>query len=480
MKRPARSAPLAPETIRRAMRLSLFDAAAYASMVGLGEVFFVPNAVLVGASRLELGLVVALPLCIGALGPALAIYAMGHIHRRRPLVVATAAGQAVMLALLAAANAAGALGAWGLIAAASAFNACGQAAGALWGSWYGDLVPEHERGRYFSLRNRGAYLGTLLSLLLGGALLQWCEPTRTPLAAAAASRGGGGFALLYALAAGARFGSCWLLYASPEPPFGGTRHARVVPFLASRRGRGVRRLILTVAGLQLVVYVASPYFQPFMLSDLGFSYIEYTLACAVMILAKAALLPAWGRTVERTSAYAVGVGALFGLALVPLPWLWAASLGWVLTAQALSGLAWGGFELAQFTLVLENTYRRTRLFAFAALSALNGLAQLAGTLLGGALLVPLGFRRVFAVSLAARLAIAACGPRLLPRHPSVPQLGHRELVLRVLGFRPGGGLVHRPVAPEPTAHPESRTTDGTAGGAAAGAAAIGSDRGTRA
>jgi hypothetical protein len=31
----------------------------------------------------------------------------------------------------------------------------------------------------------------------------------------------------------------------------------------------------------------------------------------------------------------------------------------------------------------------------------------------------------------------------------VPQLGHRELFLRVLGFRPGGGLVHRPVAPEP-------------------------------
>ena len=317
MKPPARSAPLAPltpEAVRRAMRLSLFDAAAYASMVGLGEVFFVPNAVLVGASRLELGLVVALPLAIGALGPALAIYAMGHIHRRRPLVVATAAGQAVMLALLAAANFTGALGAWGLIAAAAAFNACGQAAGALWGSWYGDLVPEHERGRYFSLRNRGAYLGTLLSLLLGGALLQWCEPARTPLAAAAQSRGGAGFALLYALAAAARFGSCWLLYASPEPPFGGTRQARVLPFLASRRGRGVRRLILTVASLQLVVYVASPYFQPFMLSDLGFSYIEYTLACAIMILAKAALMPAWGRTIERTGAYAVGVAALFGLA----------------------------------------------------------------------------------------------------------------------------------------------------------------------
>jgi MFS family permease len=458
MKPAPRPAPLAPDAIRRAMRLSLFDAAAYASMVGLGEVFFVPNAVLVGATRLELGLVVALPLSVGALGPALAIFAMGRIRRRRPLVVATAAGQALLLAVLAAWNLAGALTPWRLIGAASAFGACGQAAGALWGSWYGDLVPEKQRARYFSVRNRGAYLGTLTSLLLGGALLQWCEPASTPIDGGEAGDSGRGFALLYALAAAARFGSCWLLHASAEPAFGGTRHARVLPFLASRRGRGVRRLLLTVASLQLVVYVASPYFQPFMLSDLGFSYMEYTLACAVMILAKAALLPAWGRTIERTSAYAVGVAALFGLALVPLPWLWAASLGWVLTAQTLSGLAWGGFELAQLTLVLEHTYRRTRLHAFAALSALNGFAQLAGTLLGASLLVPLRFRGVFAASLAARLLIAAFAPRLLPRHPSVPQLGHRELLLRVLGFRPGGGLVHRPVAPEPAVQADTHAT----------------------
>ena len=129
-----------------------------------------------------------------------------------------------------------------------------------------------------------------------------------------------------------------------------------------------------------------------------------------------------------------------------------------MTAQALSGHAWAGFELAQFTLVLENTYRRTRIHAFAALSAMNGLAQLTGTLLGAALLVPLDFRGVFAASLAARLAIAAFGTRLLPRHPSVPQLGHRELFLRVLGFRPGGGLVHRPVARSPPPTPSTLTT----------------------
>jgi hypothetical protein len=134
------------------------------------------------------------------------------------------------------------------------------------------------------------------------------------------------------------------------------------------------------------------------------------------------------------------------VALIPLPWLWAKGPGLAFLAQALSGSCWAGFEVGQLSLLVETTRRRTRALAFAAQSAANGLAQLGGTLAGAALAAELGgLRGVFAASMGARLAVALAFPRALPVLAGERKVGRRELVLRVLGLRPAGGLAYRVV-----------------------------------
>jgi len=64
-------------SIRRAMRFSLADALFYALMVGSGEVYFLADAVRLGATALEQALVITLPLCVGTLGPLLALGLLG-------------------------------------------------------------------------------------------------------------------------------------------------------------------------------------------------------------------------------------------------------------------------------------------------------------------------------------------------------------------------------------------------------------------
>ena len=49
------------------------EGAVYALMVGCGETYFLANAVRLGASPLQQGLVVTLPLCVGAGGAVLSI-----------------------------------------------------------------------------------------------------------------------------------------------------------------------------------------------------------------------------------------------------------------------------------------------------------------------------------------------------------------------------------------------------------------------
>jgi hypothetical protein len=312
------------------------------------------------------------------------------------------------------------------------------------------------RGRWFARRNRRAHLSTAIGILVAGLLLSRLEPGS---AFEAGAKSGTGFTVVFALAAACRAASAALLLASPEPRFGGLPgRVRVFRFLRTERGTSAWRLVLFVALLQLSVYVAAPFFQPYMLEELRFSYLELMAASIAVTAFKVTLLPLWGAGIDKQGARPVCTAAAILIAIVPLPWLWARGLGVVLFAECLSGIAWAGFEVAQFSLFLEATYRRTRLAVFAAQSLANGVAQLVGTLLGAGVIALVGDSRgVFAVSIAGRVIAALCILRFMPIPARLRTVEARRLLLRVIGFRPNGGVVHRPIdvdAPAPEREPE--------------------------
>ncbi|QDU68160.1 MFS transporter [Engelhardtia mirabilis] len=433
----------------RAMFLSRLDAIVYAVMVGLGEAYFLADAVRLGASATQIALLVGLPLAVGATGPVLALRLLAALGRRKPVVVAAAVGQALMLLLLAALTREGSTGPNLLIALATAYQVCAQTAGTAWSSWYGDLVPADVRGRYFASRNRGAYAGTLVGLVAAGLILSQLEPARAGVAGAG---GGAGFALAYLLAGACRVVSVGLLAASREGRFSGLpSRARVGRFLTTQRGTSAWRLVLMVGLLQLPVQIAAPFFNPFMLEELEFTYVEFMVASASILLLKVLVLPLWGRSIDRHGARRTLLRGAVLLALVPLPWVIAERLWFVVLCQLLSGAAWSGFEVGQFSLLLEVSYRRMRPTIFAAQAMVNGTAQLAGGLLGSLVIANSADpRSVFALSGVLRMAVVVMLIWLLPA--STRRLRPQ---LRVVGFRPGGGLDQRPIyvgddSPDPT------------------------------
>jgi MFS family permease len=135
------------------------------------------------------------------------------------------------------------------------------------------------------------------------------------------------------------------------------------------------------------------------------------------------------------------------VAIVPLPWLWAEGLLWIVPAQAFSGFSWAGYEVAYFSTMLDSSTKRTRPYLFALQNVFNGSAQLLGGLLGVAILSTAhgSYRAVFLASLVARLAVAALAPRLVPPRRKARPIGRRALLLRMIGIRPHGGAVHRPI-----------------------------------
>ena len=438
------------------MQLSRVDAFVYALMVGLGEAYFVADAVRLGAGASEIALLVGLPLAVGAAGPIVALRLLARMGRRKPLVVGAAAAQAVTLLVLAALSAAGATTTGLLVGISTAYQICAQAAGTGWSSWFGDLVPAAERGRYFATRNRGAYAGTLVGLVSAGVILSGFEPARAGVAQAA---GGTGFALAYLLAGLFRSISVGLLAASREGRFSGMPgRARVARFLRTGRGTSAWRLVILVGLLYVAVYVASPFFNPYMLQELEFSYLEYMAASAGLVVIKVLVLPFWGRSIDRAGArWTLARGALI-LALVPLPWVFARDIWAVLLCEALSGFAWSGFEVGHFSLVLELGYRRMRPTIFAVQSVVTGVAQLAGGLLGSLLLTVVDTRGLFAISGGLRLLVVVLLLRLVPR--GVGTLVRTAPALRLAGFRPGTGMAQRPVAAYRTRGDDPHSPDG--------------------
>ncbi len=429
------------------MRLSMADGATYALMVGTAEVYFLADAIRLGASAFELALVVGLPLACGALGPLLALRRLSRARSRKPLVVGAALGQALILAALGLVDLAGAASPASLIGLICLYQICAQGAGTGWASWYGDLVPREVRGRYFSRRTRLVHLSTCIGMLTGGLLLDRLEPGPAG-DALSAELGGAGFGTLFLVAAAYRLFSALLLAASPEGPFRGVPdRMRVERFLRTQRGTGAWRLVLLVGSLQFFVYLASAYFAPFMLGELRLDYLEYTAANLWLVIVKVALLPLWGRWIDQYGPRSILALALVLVALVPLPWVFASGLGLVLVAQTLSGISWSGFEVSNFALLLDSGYRRTRLHLFAAQSIMNGGAQLAGSLTGAMLLpwIDGGYRVLFLASCVGRMVVALAMPAVVPPARGAPGIGRGRLALRMVGIRPGGGPMHRPV-----------------------------------
>lgn len=428
------------------MRLSLADALFYALMLGAGEVYFLADAVRLGATALEQALVITVPLCVGTLGPLTSLALLGRFRRRKAVVVSAAAAQAWVLFSIVLSDATGRLSPSLLIGFASAYQVFAQAAGTAWASWYGDLVPARIRGRYFATRNRIAQLATSASLIVAGLLLQRLEPGAA--GAVAAGAGGLGYAIIFGAAGVFRLVSAALLAVSPEPPAQllSSRHESIA-FARSEEALPVRRIVLFAAALQLTVYMASPYFGPFMLEELRLTYTEYMAGSVAVVAMKFISLPTWGRFIDRYGARAVFLLAAVLVSLVPIPWLWTRGVTMVVVAQALSGLCWGGHEVSQFSLLLDSSPARSRLHVFAAMSLLNGLAQLTGSLLGGWLLTAVDrrFAIVFVLSAALRLAVALTAPRVVPHRLGAPGIGRRRLFLRLLGFRVSGGMESRPV-----------------------------------
>lgn len=333
----------------------------------------------------------------------------------------------------------------GIVAISTVASVIGNSA---WVAWMGDLVPERLRGRFFGRRTIFLSIAGTATSLGAATLLDRFAPIGWT---GAALSGLTGAACLAGVA------SVVLMLRQHEPPVAAEPGVSVWQAVGlALHDRRTRPFIGYLFAWNAAVGISASFFAYHMLTNLqtGFLVVAaHGVGVAVTRIASARL---WGHAVDRIGAGPVLVFCSFGIAAVPLTWLFVTpDRLWPIALDAVfAAFLWSGHNIAAFDLTIGLAPRATRPFYLAAFATAGGLGFGLASMAAGQLasLVPVHFvlageawtnlHVLFLLSAVGRLASAGLSLRL---HDPGARGGVRELV-HALASRAGLGAV-RPYLP---------------------------------
>ncbi|HXV35603.1 MAG TPA: MFS transporter [Myxococcota bacterium] len=423
---------------RRDLRAILCDGIAFSAMMGLGESYFAAFVLAAGFGDIAAGLVTTLPLVAGAVLQLVTPAGVRLLGSHRRWVVTCAVLQATTFAPLSVGALLGRIPYGVILLAATAYWGFGMATGPAWNTWVGTLVPPPLRARFFAHRTRWSHAALFTALVAAGALLHRTHPTSGALAS---------FALLFALAAAARLVSAALLASQSEqrPLIDQQQSVSIRAFVGRLRRSADGALLAQLLAMQLAVYIASPYFTPYMLKELELSYGLFTTLIAAAFAGRILLLPALGRIAYLHGARRLLVWSACGVTPIPALWLLSSHPAYLFALQIVAGFAWGGLELATLMLFFERIDASERTGVLTCFNLVNASALALGSLVGAGVFYGSGggtgsYWLILSLSSFARLST-------LPLLRKIPaEVTHSAApTLRTLAVRPSAGALQRPI-----------------------------------
>jgi MFS family permease len=409
------------------MRNSLFDGAAYSAMLGLTQNYITPYALTMRATTQEIGLLTSVPNFTMAATQLVAPTLSERAGSRKGFILPMALLHALMwLPIFLIPYLFHTHQVWWLIALVTVSTAFDSALNPVWGSMMADLVPAQMRGRFFGLRNRiTAFLSLAFSYAAGGILQLLTGNTNLA------------FTIIFAGAIASRLISFYFLSNMYEPlsPVSERKgHDSVLKIARGLFSTNIGMFIMLCALMNFTTTVAGPFFSPYMLVDLHFSYITYTIINSVAGFATVGFMTWWGKRVDRAGSIKIlKITSLF-VPFVALGWAIYHTLWWLAIMQIFSGFAWAGFQLSSGVFIFNAAPAENRTRYIALYNALVFLGVSLGSLAGG-IMAPLlppfmgsHFRSVFILSGVGRLAVALFFLRRIREVRKVPQIEASELL----------------------------------------------------
>jgi MFS family permease len=422
--------------IQASLRYSVLDAASFSVMLGTGETYFQAFAVFLKGTLMQVGAVYSVPMFLGSLAQLLSSWTVRRIRSRKRLVVAAAVVRTTLFVPMVFVPFMGPPRVWILLGLISLYFALNYIGIPAWTSWMRDLVAESQRGQYFSRRNSLANLVALAGVVAAGVVLS-LFPGESPW----------GFFLILAVAFLGSVGSTVFLALKVDMPYEEPRRTdeNLLRFSVSLVRSNYGRFVLFTALLHFGVFLAGPFFVPYMLNTLGFDYLQFMIATSLVVAVKFVAMPIWGELSDRYGNRKILALASILVSVLPFTWMAGRSFWWVCVIQGLGGLAWAGFDIASlnFAYDLMPGEKVTRYTSFNVF--FKGMAIFLGGLAGGFLIRHIQlfgspFYALFGLSGAFRVAVALPLLLLLKEVREVEHISYRNLMFKLISIGPRRGM----------------------------------------
>lgn len=364
--------------VKKSLKFSFLDGVFASGMTGFTQEYFTPFLLVLNATARQVGLLSALPNLFAALVQLKSSDLSEKLRSRKKIIIFFVLLQALMLLPMAVLAVRRSMYPGIFIAIVVLFTSFGAIANPAWGSLMSDLIPSRKRGAYFGWRMRTLGFITAGMVFAAGCILNFMKRSNVFL----------GFAFIFFLAFLFRMVSWHYLKKMHEPhlEIKKEHYFSIVDFLLNVRKSNFAKFVLFVAVMNFSVNLASPFFSMFILRDLKFSYLLYTVITVTATLTIYLMIGRWGTQADRVGNLKVIKFTAPLIGIIPLFWIINRNPVFLIFAQIFSGFVWAGFNLCSTNFIYDavTPQKRTRCISY--FNVINGLALFCGAFLGGFLL----------------------------------------------------------------------------------------------
>ncbi|MCS7134363.1 MAG: MFS transporter, partial [Candidatus Pacearchaeota archaeon] len=374
------------EKKKKSRKISIIEGGFAAVSGTISERYISPFALSLGATNAQIGFLSAFPTLIGNFTQLFSHKVLERYSRKKIMVFGTTLQSILWLFILFAAvlffifKLSSNFSVVYLIIVYSGFVAIGNFIIPIWNSLMKDIVTK-ESGKYFGVRNKIINIVSLAVLLLSGFLLDYFKKTKIYL----------GFFILFSCAAVARFVSSRLFFEKYEPKLQIKKehYFTIFQFIKKMRHNNFGRFVIAISLMNFAISIASPFFVVYMLKDLGFDYVTYTLIVSSSILGTLIFMPLWGKFIDHYGTVkTIRITSLF-TCTIPLGWFLFSFLPksfalvfFLIFIEFCSGVIFSGFSLATSNFIYDAVTRERMALCQSYFNVITSIAVFAGTSLG--------------------------------------------------------------------------------------------------
>ena len=320
-----------------------------AAKIGLGETYFAAFGVFLGGTPMQIGALATLPPLIGAMCQAAGMQLAERIVSRRDMIVKAITAQAILclpIGIIPYLFGASWYTVSFLIVLVTLYHITIGLIAPVWNSLVGDLVPPTSRGEFFGFRNKWMAMFTFGGVFAAGqAIHVFKQHGMAEL----------GFLIVFALAGVSRYVSGRVFSRVPDEALHVPHESKFTfwQFIVRARHSNFVKFVFFVSCMNFATAISGPYFAMYMFNDLAFSFQDYMLVVASVVVAQFAVMRSWGALSDQFGNRQIMKICGLLVSVNPLLWLVSSNFWFVIFIQLYSGVFWAGFNLSAANFVFD-------------------------------------------------------------------------------------------------------------------------------